>query len=76
MSNEVIISIISGLCVAIPTIYTTLASNSKNNALQDERIGNLQKQISDLSNRVDKLKNFELELAKLSTRIELLEKSK
>ena len=54
MDNQITIAIISGLCVAIPTIISTVSTLNKNNALQDERINRIQDDIKVLSNRVEK----------------------
>ena len=39
--NEIIVAVISGLCVAIPSIYTTLKSSKANNELLEYKIGDL-----------------------------------
>ena len=54
MDNQITIAIISGLCVAIPTIISTVSTLNKNNALQDERINRIQDDIKVLSNRVER----------------------
>ena len=54
MDNQITIAIISGLCVAIPTIISTVSTLNKNNALQDERINRIQDDIKTLSQRVEK----------------------
>ena len=54
MDNQITIAIISGLCVAIPTIISTVSTLNKNNALQDERINRIQTDIEKLSQRVEK----------------------
>jgi len=54
MDNQITIAIISGLCVAIPTIISTVSTLNKNNALQDERINRIQDDIKVLSSRVEK----------------------
>lgn len=76
MSETLTIAVITGLCTAIPSVIATLVINSKNNALQDERIAVINNNISELSNRVDKHNNYGLQLARLETRVEILEKGR
>ena len=53
MKDPVIITaLISGLCVAIPTIISVIVTSNTRDALNEERLKNLSKQISELSNRV------------------------
>lgn len=72
--NELINILVGGLIGAIPTIITVVATINKNNALQDERISNIQTEIKDLSERVDKHNNYGLQIARLETRVDILEK--
>lgn len=72
--KEIIIAIVSGLCVAIPSVFATIMTNSKNNALQDERIQMINTNISTLTNKVEQHNNFGLQLADLKARIEILER--
>ena len=74
MDNQIVIAIISGLCVAIPSILATIITSQKDNALQSERISNLQSDISKLSTKVEEHNKFGLQLAKLETRVAILEK--
>ena len=48
----VITALISGLCVAIPTIISVIVTSNTRDALNEERIKNLSKQINQLSERV------------------------
>ena len=48
----IIIALISGLCVAIPTIISVIVTSNTRDALIEERIKNLSKQINELSERV------------------------
>lgn len=74
MSNEIITAMISGLCVAVPTLIATLVTNAKNNALQDERIANVNNYITNLTDKVEKHNNFGLKIVELETRLSILEK--
>lgn len=72
--KEIIIAIVSGLCVAIPSVFATIMTNSKNNALQDERIQMINTNISTLTAKVEQHNNFGLQLADLKARVENLER--
>lgn len=71
---SIICSVISGLCVALPSVISTKATIDKNNALQDERIMELTRKLDDLTDNVQKHNNFGIQIAKLETRVEILEK--
>lgn len=74
MDTQIEIAIISGLCVAIPSILATVITSQKDNALQSERISVLQSDINKLSAKVEQHNNFGVQLAKLETRVANLEK--
>lgn len=73
MNSEVTIAIISGLCVAIPTLVATLVTNAKNNALQDERIANVNNYINNLTEKVEKHNNFGLKIVAIETKLDSIE---
>ena len=57
---ELTISLISGLCVAVPSIIATIVTNRKSNALLTYRIDQLevvQKKHNDLIDRMYKVEN-------------------
>lgn len=74
MDNNLIVAVITGCISAFGSIATVLITNSKNNALQDERIGYIKNEIQQLSNHVEQHNNFGLQLTELKTRVEILEK--
>ena len=83
MNNTIITAIISGLCTAIPTLIAVFVSSDKNNALQDERIkslkeemGSYKKDLAEYGKKIEQHNNFGLQLARLETRVELLERNK
>ena len=49
---SIITALISGLCVAIPTIISVIVTSNTRDAVNEERIKNLSKQIDDLSVKV------------------------
>lgn len=64
--KEIIIAIISGLCVAVPSIIATISSNKKNYDLVIFRINELDKRVSDHNNLIDRM-------YKVESRVTLLE---
>ena len=67
--NEIIIAVISGLCVAIPSILTTLKSSKDNNELLEYRINDLKEDMKVLNEKVQVHNNFGIKLAKLEENI-------
>ena len=54
MNNpEIIIALISGLCVAIPTIITTLTSNKAHDLVIDEKMKNVTEQVRSIDTKID-----------------------
>lgn len=66
MNSTIIVSIISGLCVAVPSIIATLSSNKKNNDLVVFRINELDKKVQEHNNLIDRM-------YKVESRVTLLE---
>lgn len=64
--NEIIVAIISGLCVAIPSIIATVSSNKKNYDLVVFRINELDKRVQEHNNLIDRM-------YKVESRVTLLE---
>lgn len=58
MNPTVLTALISGLCVAIPTIISVIVTSNTRDAITEERIKNLSKQIDDLSVKVDTHNRF------------------
>ncbi len=54
----IITALISGLCVAIPTIVATITSNKAHDRVIDERMKFMTEQIKDLSVKVEKHNEF------------------
>lgn len=63
--NEIIVAVISGLCVAIPSIYTTLKSSKANNELFEYKIGELKEDVKVLSDRVQAHNNYGIRLTRV-----------
>lgn len=54
MNPTVITAIISGLCVAIPTIISVIVSSNTRDAVNEERIKHLSEKMDDLSVKVER----------------------
>lgn len=54
----VITAVISGFCVAVPTIVATVTSNKAHDKVVDERMKYMTEQIKDLSVKVEKHNEF------------------
>ena len=67
--QQIWVAIISGLCVAIPSIITTLSSNKKNNDLVLYRIDELDKRVSKHNNVVERMYEAEKKISLLENEI-------
>lgn len=54
----ILTALVSGLCVAIPTIVATITSNKAHDKVIDERMKFMTEQIKDLSQKVEKHNEF------------------
>lgn len=52
-------AIISGLCVAIPSVIATISTSKKNNDLVLYRIGELDKKVKEHNNLIDRMYKIE-----------------
>ena len=64
--TEIIVVVISGSCVAIPSIIATLSSSKKSNDLILYRINELDKKVHEHNNLIDRM-------YKIENRVTLLE---
>ena len=67
--QEIIVAVISGLCVAIPSIIATLSSNKKNNDLILYRINELDERVSAHNNLVERMYKVEGEVKIINERL-------
>lgn len=65
MNPTVITALISGLCVAIPTLISVVVTSNTRDAVNEERIKNLSEKIDALSAKVQLHNNFETRIAVL-----------
>ena len=50
---EILVALISGLCVAIPTIITTITSNKAHDLVIDEKMKNVTEQVRSIDTKID-----------------------
>ena len=59
MKTEIIIAVISGLCVAVPSIIATVSTNKRNNDLVLYRIEELAKKVHEHNQLIDRMYKVE-----------------
>ena len=74
MSDAIIVALITGGISAFASVITVIIASDSNNKLQDERIKTLTDLIAKLQTKVEAHNNFGLQIAKLETRVEDIEK--
>lgn len=74
MPPVIITSLISGLCVAIPSVIATLSSNKRNNDLVIYRINELDKKVHEHNNLIDRMYKTESDIKIINEKITDLEK--
>lgn len=74
--QDIIIAIISGLCVAIPSIIATISSNKKNNDLVLYRINELDKKVHEHNNLIDRMYKAEQKIALIEDNVSELRGAK
>ena len=74
--EQIIVAIISGLCVAIPSVIATISSNKKNNDLVLYRIDELDKKVHEHNNLVDRTYKVEQKVALLENDVKDLKGAK
>ena len=65
MQVAIITSIISGICVAVPSIIATISTNKKNNDLVIFRINELDHKVHEHNNLIDRMYKVEKSIALL-----------
>lgn len=73
MDNQIIVAIISGLAVAIPSIITTVSTMNKLNIVQDEKLKTLTEQMVKLTDKVEQHNNYGIEIPQIKVRVSYLE---
>lgn len=67
--NQIIVAIISGLCVAIPSIIATITTNKKNNDLVIYRINELDQKVHEHNNLIERMFNIEKKVSILEEKL-------
>lgn len=70
MTEVILTALISGLCVAIPSVIATMSSNSKHSALVDYRIEQLDKKVEKHNNIVERTYILEQEHKNIKERLD------
>lgn len=61
--EQIIVAVISGLCVAIPSVVATISTNKKNNDLVIYRINELDEKVQKYNNLKDRMFEAEKDIA-------------
>lgn len=69
MSDTVMVAIISGLCVGVPSVFATMMSNNKANALMNYKIDELDKKVEKHNKVIERTFNLEKDLAVLKDEV-------
>ena len=72
MSEAVIIALISGLCVGIPSVITTLLSNKSNNKLTLYRIDKLEEKVDKHNSVMERTFKIEEQIKEMTADIKEL----
>lgn len=67
--NQIIVAIISGLCVAIPSVIATISSNKRNNDLVIYRINELDQKVHEHNNLIERMFNAEKRLTVIEEKL-------
>ena len=74
MDQTVLMSIISACVPALASIVVMMIQTNKTTVLLEERDKQMKEELVKLTNKVEAHNNFGLQLAKLETRVDILEK--
>lgn len=69
MSETIITAIISGFCVAIPSVFSLVLSNKRNNDLVIYRINELEKKVNKHNNLIERMYKAEEKISILEEKI-------
>lgn len=74
MDGALISSLVGGLLTGIFSVIVVIIQNNKTMAILEERDKTMKEELVKLTNKVESHNNFGLQLAKLETRVDILEK--
>lgn len=66
---EIIIAVITGLCVAIPSIIATVSANRKDNAIIKYRIDQLDEKVNKHNNLIERMFKVEERISVIEERM-------
>ena len=69
-------AIISGLCVAVPSVIATISSNKRNNDLVIYRINELDKKVHEHNNLIDRMYGAERKISLLENEVKDIKSAK
>lgn len=72
MNTDILVAVIGGICVAVPTIITTFVSNNKTNAVMHYKIEYLTKQVEKHNSVVERMAVVENSIQSAHRRIDEL----
>lgn len=67
--EQILVAVVSGLCVAIPSIIATISSNKRNNDLVLYRINELDKKVHEHNNLIERMFNAEKRITVIEEKI-------
>ncbi len=70
--QQIIVAIISGLCVAVPSVIATISSNKRNNDLVIYRINELDNKVHEHNNLIDRMYGAEKKISLLENDVKEL----
>ena len=60
---ELAVAVVSGLCVAVPSVIATITTNKKSSAITDFKIEELTKKVNQHNNLIDRMYHVETRVA-------------
>lgn len=67
--QQILVAVISGLCVAVPSVIATISSNKRNNDLVIYRIDELDKKVHEHNNLIDRMYKAEQSIKVIEEKI-------
>lgn len=71
---QIVTAVISGLCVAVPSIIATITTNKRNNDLVIYRINQLDEKVHEHNNLIDRMYKCEKNIAILEDNMKEIQK--
>ena len=74
--TEILVSLIGGICVAVPSVIATVSTNNKNQALINYKIDQITKQVNEHNVLVEKTYKLEERMSLIENDMEDIKGSK